>query len=73
MRPMKQRYQVNLPEHLAKCETNYWQLRRLLPHVMDVDINESWRLIIGNHSTNESMVYFQVLEQSKYTLSLIHI
>lgn len=69
---MKQRYKVDLPKHLSGCEANYWRLRRLLPQLMQADVDQQWCFIMGNNPSNESTISLKVIEQTKYT-SVVHI
>ncbi len=69
---MKPRYKVNLPEHLSGCETNYWRLRRLLPQLIQSDVETQWCFIVGNNPANESNISLKIIEQTKYT-TVVHI
>jgi len=72
MKTRSRRYQVNLPEQQAECEANYHRLLCLLQGIRLLAVNDQRQYIIGNHPSTDTLVYFSIAEQTKYT-TLVHI
>jgi uncharacterized protein YqiB (DUF1249 family) len=57
------RYNINLPAHMAECDTNYLRLLKLFPSLREVDLN-----LIGVVAGEQPFeVRFEVLERARYT------
>ncbi len=63
---MKSRYTINFPEHMARCETNYVQLLKLMPNR---DTLNTWEFAIGMPNGHWKM-RFEVIERARYTTTV---
>ncbi len=60
------RYNINLPAHMAECDTNYLRIKKLFPHLREDDLCE-FGVRLGPRLTIVSM---SVLERGPYTTLL---
>ena len=59
----EKKYSLDLPAHMAVCDTNYLRLMKLFANMRTAD-TQSFALLIGD---DESLVVFTVLERGPFT------
>lgn len=66
MAALKERYKIDFPQHMARCEANYWLLGKLMPGAAARD---SWRFAV-NGTGHGWRMHIAVTERMRYTTTV---
>ena len=64
----RERYKVDLSQQMAKCESNYFLIKKLCGNHLQ-HLNEEFRFMIS-HNQQQWLYILQVIESSRYTTTL---
>lgn len=63
---VKTRYTINFPDHMARCEANYWLLGKLMP---DSALRDRWEFTVGREPRAWRM-QIRITERMRYTTTV---
>lgn len=63
---VKNRYTINFPAHMARCEANYWLLLKLMP---DSAVQDTWKFAVGREPQHWQM-QIAITERMRYTITV---
>lgn len=63
---LKTRYTINFPEHMARCEANYWLLSKLMPGAA---VQDSWEFAVERQGMGWQM-QISITERMRYTTTV---
>lgn len=61
--PIRKRYRIDLPAHMAECDANYLRLLKLFPRLRDEDASV-FGVVLGDQAQR---VHLEVCERGPYT------